>query len=101
MGLGFLNKSIGRVTRRCKPNAISMMNANAFGFTILPFLHLLISSWCCCCSDDDSSVDSLSHVGPDHTKVVDDGNCDCDSFPGGPNVVDPDHEPLPRVIALM
>ena len=57
-------------------------------------------------SDDDSSIDSSPHVEmseseggiwPDHQNVVDDYALDCDSVL--PNVVNPDPDPSPPVIA--
>ena len=60
-------------------------------------------------SDDDSSVNSSSHVKlseskggiwPDHLKVANDADCDCDSvLTIGPNVVSPDLDPSTPVIA--
>ena len=56
---------------------------------------------------DNSIADSSWHVEmskskvgiwPDHITVADDGNCDCDSFPIGPNVVFLGPDPSPPVI---
>ena len=41
----------------------------------------------------------MTQIWLDDPKLVDGGNFDCNSFPAGPNVVDPDPDPSPPVIA--